>query len=75
MLIYEPSSTKIHTDWDKDYEQLHNIGENFFPWKESSREPGMSQKTIFLVFGFPDFEYETVKLDLLNRQHSAYIKI
>lgn len=43
--------------------------------KESFREPGISQETIFLVFGFPDFEYETVKLDLLNRQHSAYIKI
>lgn len=42
---------------------------------QSYREPGMSQKNIFLVFGFPDFEYETVKLDLLNRRHSAYIKI
>lgn len=29
MPIYEPSSTKIHIDWDKDYEQLHKIGENF----------------------------------------------
>lgn len=29
MPIYEPRSTKIHIDWDKDYEQLHNIGKNF----------------------------------------------